>query len=313
MNYTKTQISVIIPTVNREKYLFNTIYDLNNQIINNIEVIIIDQNKNINLTFYKNLKNKFKKLKIMIFYQYVCNSSAARNLGVINANSNIVLFLDDDVRILSRFFLKNHLKNYINKNVKIVAGKIFEESSYFNKKNIFSKYKSFFFKNDWRLFRLNSSFKVRKYKIGRSANLSTRKKTYLNLGGMDTNFIKGAHREETDFLFNAAQKKIKVLFDPNSQVIHLKAKTGGIRNFNNFVKTFLELYGEIYFNLKHIFNINILLTLLIIMKKYFFNKLIISKPYLVILNFMILLSSFLFALKKLYFKKKKIFKSKKII
>tara|TARA_B100000902_G_scaffold8533_1_gene10727 strand:+ start:43619 stop:44560 length:942 start_codon:yes stop_codon:yes gene_type:complete len=313
MNYTKPQLSVIIPTINREKYLFNTIKDLNNQLLKNIEVIIIDQNKKINFTFYKNLEKKFKKLKIVLFYQNIINSSAARNLGVKNARSNIVLFLDDDVKILSRFFLKNHLRNYTHKDVQIVAGKILEEGSNSNKKNFLSKCKSFFFKNDWRLFRLDSSLKVRKYKIGRSANLSTRKKTYLKLGGMDTNFIKGAHREETDFLFNAAHKKIKVLFDPCSQVIHLKATTGGIRNFNKFEKAFLELYGEIYFNLKHIFNINILFTLLIIFRKYFFSKLIILKPYLFILNLIIFTSSFMFALKKLFFSNKKIFKTKKIL
>lgn len=313
MNYTKPQISVIIPTINREKYLFSTLKDLNNQFLKNIEVIIIDQNKKINFIFYKNLEKKLKNLKILLFYQYVGNSSAARNLGVANSRSNIVLFLDDDVKIKSRFFLKNHIRNYVRKDIEIVAGKILEEDSKGNKKNFFLKYKLFFFKNDWRLFKLDSNYAVRKYKIGRSANLSTRKKTYLRLGGMDANFIKGAHREETDFLFKAAQKKIKVFFDPRSQVIHLKGVTGGIRNFNKIEKKFLELYGEIYFNLKHFFEINILLTLLMIMRKYFFNKLTILKPYLVILNLLIFFSSFLFALKKLYFSRKKIFNSKQII
>ena len=93
MNYTKPQISVIIPTINREKYLFSTLKDLNNQFLKNIEVIIIDQNKKINFIFYKNLEKKLKNLKILLFYQYVGNSSAARNLGVANSRSNIVLFL----------------------------------------------------------------------------------------------------------------------------------------------------------------------------------------------------------------------------
>ena len=30
---------------------------------------------------------------------------------------------------------------------------------------------------------------------------------------MDESFINGAHKEETDFLFRAKKKKIKVLFD----------------------------------------------------------------------------------------------------
>ena len=313
MNYLNPQISIIIPTINREKYLYSTIKDLNNQILKSIEIIIIDQNKKINLTFYKRLKKKFNKIKIKLLHQYISNSSAARNLGVKNAESNIILFLDDDVRIKNFNFLKNHLNNYINKDTKIVAGKILEDNPISYKRNFFTKFKHYFFINDWRLFRLDSNHLDKKFKIGRSANLSLRRKTYLKLGGMDTNFIKGAHREESDFLFNAAKKKIKVIFDPNSEVIHLKGKTGGIRNFNKYEKTFLELYGEIYFNLKHFFKINILLTILMITSKYFINRTIMARPYIIVFNLSIFFVSLLFALKSLFLAKKKIFSSKKII
>jgi glycosyltransferase involved in cell wall biosynthesis len=312
MRYIKPAISVIIPTINREKFLLNTIKDLSKQKISNYEIIIIDQNNKINLFFYKNLKNKFRNISIKLFSQSMSNSSAARNFGVNKSKSDLILFLDDDVKINNVNFLKNHIKNFNLNDTHIVAGKIKEKTNNFNSKSIFFKLKLFFFKNDWRLFRLDSNFSCKKYKIGRSANLSVKKKSFLKLGGMDTNYIKGAHREETDFLFQASKKNIIVKFDPRSEIIHLKSNTGGIRNFSQYEKVFLELYGEIYFNLKHIFQNNIWLSFINIFRKYFFNKHIVFKPYRIIINLFILVNSFSYALIKYFFLKKQIFKYKKI-
>lgn len=313
MKYTKPKISIIIPTINRERFLYDTVKDLSKQKIENFEIIVIDQNKKINLLFYQNLKKKFYKINIKIYFQYLSNSSAARNLGVKQSQSDLILFLDDDLKINNRNFLKNHIKNYNSPAIYIVAGKIIEKDNKHNTKNFFYRFKFFLFKNDWRLFRLDSYNSVKKFKIGRSANLSMRKKTFIKLKGMDTNFVKGAHREETDFLFRAFKQNIKIKFDPNSEVIHLKSNLGGIRNFSKYEKIFLEMYGEIYFNIKHFFHNNVIFSFLIILRKYFFNKLIFLKPHEIILNLFIFITCFFFALNKLIFSKNKIYKFKKIL
>ena len=63
------KISIIIPTLNRQNYLLNTVNYLNLQSFKNFEIIIIDQNKPYNLNFYKYLKIKYKNLKIKILKQ----------------------------------------------------------------------------------------------------------------------------------------------------------------------------------------------------------------------------------------------------
>jgi GT2 family glycosyltransferase len=299
MKYKKPIISIIIPTINREKFLYQTLYDLNVQKSVLYETIVIDQNTKTDIQFYQNIKKKFKKLNLKLYIQKKSNSSEARNLGVIQSNSEIILFIDDDVRIKSKFFLKNHLDNYLNLDTKIVAGKIIENDTTINNKTFFSLLKNTFYKDNWRFFKLNSNKTKFKFCIGRSANLSVRKKIFLELGGMDNRFIKGAHREETDFLFKAADQNIKIKFDPKSSLVHLKGKQGGIRNFNKYEKTFLEIYGELFFNLKNFKRVEILLSLFILLRKYFITKNSILNPHIFFINIVIFIYSLIFALKNI--------------
>ena len=115
----------------------------------------------------------------------------------------------------------------------------------------------------------------------------------------DNRFIKGAHREETDFLFKAADQNIKIKFDPKSSLIHLKGMQGGIRNFNKYEKTFLEIYGELFFNIKNFKRVEVLLSLFILLRKYFITKNSILNPHIFFINIAIFIYSFIVALKSI--------------
>ena len=279
-------ISIIIPTLNRKKELHNTIISLNSQILKGFEIIIIDQNKFYDIDHYKNIKNTFKKLSLNIFKQEMPNASLARNLGAKKAKNNILLFIDDDVLIKNKLYLTNHLKNYKDPKNNIIAGKIIDYP--FEKKKRFNG-------NNFYFFSLNSNKKIYLYGIGRSCNLSVRKALYLKLNGMDVNFKNGAHKEETDFLFRAKNKKIKVLFDPDCYLIHLKKKTGGIRNFNYFTKIFYSMFGDFYFSIKHIFNSNLFWNIVFFLRRFIINKGSFNIIRL-LTNILIIIPSFLYAL-----------------
>ena len=279
-------ISIIIPTLNRKKELYNTIMFLSSQTLKGFEIIIIDQNKFYDINYYKNIQKTFKNLSFNIFQQEMPNASAARNLGAQKAKKNILLFIDDDVLIKNKFFLNNHLKNYKDSKNNIIAGKVIDYP--FVKKKRFN-YNNFYF------FSLNSNNKIYLYGIGRSCNLSVRKTLYLKLNGMDINFKNGAHKEETDFLFRAKKIKIKVLFVPDCYLIHLKQKTGGIRNFNYFKRVFYSMFGDFYFSIKHLFNSNLFWNIIFFLRRFILNKgsFNIIKLFT---NILIIIPSFLYAL-----------------
>lgn len=258
------KISIIIPTINREKELYNTIKYIYLQLFVEFEIIIIDQNKVFNLHYYKKIISTFNNINIKVIKQEQPNASKARNRGAKLSKNKILLFIDDDVVIKSKLFLYNHLKNYKNSSIYIVAGKVIDYPFLTRKRKIL--------RNNFYFFSLNSDQKIKIYGIGRSCNLSIRKKTYFDLGGMDENFINGAHKEETDLLFRAKRKKIRVLFDPKSNLIHLKNKQGGIRSFNPLTKIFYSMYGDLYFSIKHLFNSNLFLNIYFFLRRFFLNK-----------------------------------------
>ena len=279
-------ISIIIPTLNRKKELYNTIMFLSSQTLKGFEIIIIDQNKFYDINYYKNIQNIFKNLSFNILQQEMPNASAARNLGAQKAKKNILLFIDDDVLIKNKFFLNNHLKNYKDSKNNIIAGKVIDYP--FVKKKRFNN-------NNFYFFSLNSNNKIYLYGIGRSCNLSVRKTLYLKLNGMDVNFKNGAHKEETDFLFRAKKIKIKVLFVPDCYLVHLKQKTGGIRNFNYFKRVFYSMFGDFYFSIKHLFNSNLIWNIIFFLRRFILNKgsFNIIKLFT---NILIIIPSFLYAL-----------------
>ena len=110
-------ISVVIPTYNREFHLLNCLNSVLNQIKSPLEVIIIDNSKHDKAKdIFDSIKAKFNIKNIDIFYyKNIENSGAtARNLGAYKAKGDLVGFLDDDVILdkyyyyeIEKVFLKN--------------------------------------------------------------------------------------------------------------------------------------------------------------------------------------------------------------
>lgn len=101
--------SVIIPTLNRKTDLEKTLISISKGDKLPFEVVIIDQSDN-NET--KEFCNNFNKLNIRYFYTDIKSSALARNIWIDNLNKNteLVLFLDDDVLLEKDFF--NELENF---------------------------------------------------------------------------------------------------------------------------------------------------------------------------------------------------------
>ncbi|MDR1820102.1 MAG: glycosyltransferase family 2 protein [Methanobrevibacter sp.] len=92
-------ISVIIPTFNAEKYIKRAINSVINQTIGfeNIELIIVDDNSIDNTKqILKNFSKQYENIKSIFLKTNSGNPSKPRNIGIESANSNYIMFLDDD-------------------------------------------------------------------------------------------------------------------------------------------------------------------------------------------------------------------------
>lgn len=88
----KFKVSIIIPSYNSERYIFETINSVIQQTYLNKEIILVDDGSTDNtIDIVKSTGET-----ILIFHQSNSGPSAARNLGVREASGDFVAFLDSD-------------------------------------------------------------------------------------------------------------------------------------------------------------------------------------------------------------------------
>ena len=97
--YSKDKVSIIIPTYNRERFLFNCLKSLFEQIHRPLEIIIVDDgSKDKTYETVQECIKKFssKEFKIIYFYQNNSGAPSARNRGIRESTGDWLQFLDSD-------------------------------------------------------------------------------------------------------------------------------------------------------------------------------------------------------------------------
>ncbi|MGR9072538.1 MAG: glycosyltransferase family 2 protein [Gammaproteobacteria bacterium] len=240
-------LTVVIPSIARDRRLIETVGCLSRQDYPNWECIVVLQG-----AYDKKLAQSIHRVlgkKSRIFYLEEANASLARNVGLREAKGDVVLFLDDDVVIENPDFLKMHGRHYIDESVPGVAGQILGKDGLSRgRRHWLSRHP----RTGWLYFPYN--FNERSLLVsGVSANLSVRKDRALQIGGMDAQYEKGAHREESDFCLRLTARHGPLVFDPEAGLVHLGEETGGCRSWgaNRGVHPLHHAAGEWYFILNN--------------------------------------------------------------
>lgn len=98
------KVTVIIPTLNRYKYLYDVLRDLESQSYKNFEVIIVDQSDAFSEDFYNGWR-----LELQVIRQQEKALWLARNSAVRRSKGKYILLYDDDSRVESDWIYQ-HLK-----------------------------------------------------------------------------------------------------------------------------------------------------------------------------------------------------------
>jgi len=97
-------LSIIIPTLNEEKYINKLLHSIKNQFYKNYEVIVVDGGSSDNTEQVVNrYKHKFKRLDFIRIEEK--NVSKQRNTGAKVARGEVLVFLDADIIIYDQHFL----------------------------------------------------------------------------------------------------------------------------------------------------------------------------------------------------------------
>jgi len=201
----------------------------------NLQIVIVDQENQAT-------KDEKEINKYHIEYHQLdkANTSVAKNLGIVKAKGEIVIFFDDDVEI-TKDTINNHLKQYTDNKIVGVAGRVINDSDKIPTNTDVETGKT-----NWLGTRFIYQFWSLKKQIVDfvyGCNMSFRKSTLDQIGGFDENFPKVF--EEVD-LSARLKKHGDIIFEPDALVYHHKAPSGGIRpeEKNNKNKLIFENYGH---------------------------------------------------------------------
>lgn len=198
-------ISVVIPTLNRYKYLRDVLKNLEAQDYQNFEVIICDQTDVIPDDFYDGWN-----LNIQLIKQEEKALWLARNRSIQEANGEIILLTEDDV-LLPVNWIRNHLKCLEFFNSDISAGVFFPEGKSIAKNQ--------------------SYFKLADHLA--TGNVCFRKHVFEKIGLFDRQFEK-QRMGDGEFGLRAFLNGLKSVSNPYSYCVDVKAPTGGLRQMGSW-------------------------------------------------------------------------------
>lgn len=210
------QISIIIPCYNQEFELNNLLKSLDQQDFTDFEVIVInDGGEEID---EKTIKSEHEyKIK----YCYCERSeksgrSYARNKGILQAEGDIIIFLDAD-QIVRNDFVRNHYEFMVQKGNVVQFGtrkqllqKVIVGHNDINKIEVDEDPRhQIFSKIDYELDSLSGL-----WHLVYTHNLSILKKNIVEFGGFDEDF-KGWGLEDTEFAYRMKKHRIPICYNPS--------------------------------------------------------------------------------------------------
>jgi len=240
--HARPMVSVVVPTLNRQKNLKRAILSFLNQDYGNYEIVIVDQSTSELSSDLRAIIERDKKIRY--FHIDRAGSPIARNLGVKQSKGEIIISCDDDI-VAPLSWITAHANNYHEPVVGAVAGRVLSE----NERGT-DKIREVG-KINWLTGNLTNNFNA-SFRTGvdhaYGCNMSFRKGVFAKTRGFDAVFIALGHFEETDLSLRIRRLGYKIIFDPQAVVRHLQPNSGGNRvqsidelifwKFHNYVLLF---------------------------------------------------------------------------
>lgn len=223
-------ITIAIPTYNRQDIVVETVERL---LPLGAPIVVVDQTPAPH--------EPLAALPIRLIRLPEPSIPHAMNIAVEAAQTDVVLFLDDDIVPASRL-VDAHAEAHRDAAVWAVVGQILQPGEEPERVVQPADDLEFRFHADEGRFVTNVM----------AGNLSVKRARFLELGGFDENFVGVAYRFETDFALRVAAAGGKIWFEPRASIRHLKLATGGLRSYGDHRTSSSPMHsvGDYYFALQ---------------------------------------------------------------
>jgi glycosyltransferase involved in cell wall biosynthesis len=224
-------VSVIIPTLNRDKYLLLAVEDMLVQEYSDFDIIVVDQSPAPTSEMQVLIDANRDKLKYFnVDFQGL---PQARNFGWQHSDAEIVIYIDDDIRSDVQL-IKNHVSCYSDDEIGMVAGGIDEAHRGLDdgpKVGVFSRWSC----TPYRGFASQHDQWVEHVPGG---NFSIQRRLLEQAGGVDEHLTLGAALyEESELSLRVKQiTGKKFWFKAQARLLYLAADDGGCRVVNDIPK-----------------------------------------------------------------------------
>ncbi|MCZ2079311.1 MAG: glycosyltransferase family 2 protein [Bryobacterales bacterium] len=237
-----------MPTYLREQMLVETVANALALDPSPDEILVIDQTPQHELQTEAFLREQESASRIRRIRLSPPNLPAARNLALAETGCEVLIFVDDDVR-MPQDFVRLHLRNYTDADVGAVAGRVLQSGL---RKPARKSWPPIM---DHRFFPLDSMERRESVAVLRGCNHSVRTSVLRHIGGYDPNYIGWAWGEDGDVAVRIWKTGRRVVFDPLACLEHLAAPTGGCRmKINNRrLPEWKISFPATYFAFRHLF------------------------------------------------------------
>jgi len=250
-------VSIIIPTKNNQKVLRRCIKSLEeNTTYKNWEIIIIDNNSTEKLTrpYYESLPYR------IISYSEPFNFSKMNNLAVKHAKGDLLLFLNDDTKIIDPNSLEEMVSLCCQKDVGAVGAKLVYSDNTIQHAGISFLKSGAGFHPFQRINEKKGGYHnimnvVRECSAVTGACLLTKKEIFERVNQFDENF--DLYYGDADLCFKIIESGYHVLYTPHAKLLHegsysIRKSSDfhfAIENHHNFIEKWPFLQdGDPYYN-----------------------------------------------------------------
>lgn len=218
------ELSIVVCTYNREKYLEQSLNSLVNQSLDKklYEIILVNNNSTDSTESICNrFKNQNPDINFTYFLELNQGLSFARNKGIELSNGKIIVFLDDDAFASEKYLEEILIFFNENKNAAAFGGRIYPK---FESKK--PRWMSSFLMSLASVIDLGEevkTFKFSQYPIG--ANMGIRKDIFMKYGVFDTKLgrkgkgLQGG--EEKDIFYRIRSGNEQIYYLPKAWVYHI--------------------------------------------------------------------------------------------
>ncbi|WP_175534433.1 glycosyltransferase family 2 protein [Thiocapsa roseopersicina] len=234
-----SDISIVIPTYGRDCVLVDTLAALLDLSVRAREILIVDQTPVHSPEVEEQLALWGAEGLVRRVTFGPPSIPQAMNVGLIAAETDYVLYLDDDIvpdrRLVAA--LVDALKA-VEERVACIAGQVLQPGE---QVIAFESWK-----RPW--FPFNSD-RRQAVSVVMAGNLCVRRDLALAIGGFDENFKGAALHFESEFARRVVAAKGRIMFDPTVSIRHLRAGHGGTRSKGGQLTTWRPHHsvGKYYF------------------------------------------------------------------